>query len=113
MVKVGTMIFISGTTSVDENGNVIGIGDSYQQTKYILEKTAKTLEQIGTDLSSVTRTRIFTTKIDEWKEIGRAHAEYFKDIRPASTMVEVKRLVQPELVVEIELDAVVPETNTN
>jgi enamine deaminase RidA (YjgF/YER057c/UK114 family) len=109
LVKVGNMIFVSGTTSIDENGDVVGVGDSYGQTKYILQKISKSLERVGTNISAVTRTRIFTTKIDEWKDIGRAHAEYFKEIRPATTMVEVKSLMEPELIVEIETDAILVE----
>jgi len=107
LVKVGPMIFVSGTTSVDENGNIVGLEDTYQQTKYIIQKISKSLEQVDTNLSAVTRTRIFTTRIKEWENIGRAHAEFFKEIRPATTMVEVKNLIQPELLVEIESDAVI------
>lgn len=105
LVKFGPMIFVSGTVAIGEDGNIIGLGDSYTQTKYIIQKIGRTLEQVGANLSSIVRTRIFTTSIIEWRNIGRAHAEFFKDIGLVTTMVEVKSLIQPELIVEIEADA--------
>ena len=113
LVKIGPLIFISGTTAVDENGDIVGEGDPYKQTIYIIHKIDKTLERIGANLSSIARTRIFTTNIDEWRQIGRALAEFFKGIGPVTTMVEVKSLIQPELIVEVEADAVLVESEGN
>lgn len=106
LVKYGQQVFISGTTSIDEKGNVVGVGDTYLQTKYIIQTIEKSLKRINANLTNVVRTRMFVTNIEEWKSIGKAHAESFKGIQPASTMVEVKRLIQPELLVEIEADAI-------
>ncbi|VFJ14529.1 RidA family protein [Candidatus Nitrosocosmicus franklandus] len=104
LVKIGPMIFVSGTVAVDEDGDIVGLGGSYTQTKYIIQKIGRSLEQVGANLSSIVRTRIFTISIIEWRNIGRAHAEFFKDIGPVTTMVEVKSLIQPELIVEMEAD---------
>ncbi len=104
-VQAGDMVFVSGTTAVDENGNTIGIGDPYAQTKFIIKKIEDILNKAGVDLSSVVRTRIFTVDISAWEEIGKAHAEAFLEIKPAATMVEVKSLINKELLVEIEVDA--------
>jgi enamine deaminase RidA (YjgF/YER057c/UK114 family) len=94
---------------VDENGQVVGPGDAYAQTRFIFSKIARALEQAGSSLSDVVRTRMFVVDIREWEAIGRAHGEFFREIRPAATMVEVKALIQPELLVEIEVTAVVSE----
>lgn len=109
LVKIGSFISISGTTAVDEHGNIIGLEDSYEQTRYIIQKIEKTLRQVNASLSNIIRTRIFTTRIDEWELIGNAHVEFFKEIKPATTMVEVKGLIQPELIVEMEADAILFE----
>ena len=106
LVKSGQQVFISGTTSIDEKGNVVGVGDAYLQTKHIIQTIEKSLKRINANLTNVVRTRMFVTNIEEWKSIGKAHAESFKGIQPASTMVEVKRLIQPELLVEIEANAI-------
>ncbi|HEY0580473.1 MAG TPA: RidA family protein [Candidatus Nitrosocosmicus sp.] len=106
MVKYGQQIFISGTTSIDEKGNVVGAGDEYLQTKNIIQIIEKSLKKTNANLTNIVRTRMFVTNIQEWESIGKAHAEYFKDIQPASTMVEVKSLIRPELLVEIEADAI-------
>lgn len=106
-VKVGGQVFVSGTTAVDEQGAIVGKEDAYAQAKFILEKIGKALQAAGASFGDVVRTRIFVTSIDDWPAIGRAHGEVFKDIRPAATMVEVSRLIDPELLVEIEVDAVV------
>ncbi len=106
-VRVGSQIYISGTTSVNENGQIIGEGDPYVQTVQILKKIEKVLSRAGATLNDVVRTRIYVTNIDNWNIIGRAHVKFFENIRPAATMVEVKRLIQPELLVEIEAEAVV------
>lgn len=106
-VKVGGQVFVSGTTAVDEQGAIVGKEDAYAQAKFILEKIGKALQAAGASFGDVVRTRIFVTNIDDWPAIGRAHGEVFKDIRPAATMVEVSRLIDPELLVEIEAEAVV------
>ena len=106
-VKVGGQVFVSGTTAVDEQGAIVGKEDAYAQAKFILEKIGKALQAAGASFGDVVRTRIFVTNINDWPAIGRAHGEVFKDIRPAATMVEVSRLIDPELLVEIEVDAVV------
>jgi enamine deaminase RidA (YjgF/YER057c/UK114 family) len=106
-VRVGNWVFLSGTTASDEAGNTLAIGDAYGQTKIILQKIERTLKDAGANLSDVVRTRMFVTDISQWEDIGRAHAEAFGAIRPAATMVEVQRLVNPDHLVEIEIDAVV------
>ena len=104
---MGGQVFVSGTTAVDEQGAIVGKEDAYAQAKFILEKIGKALQAAGASFGDVVRTRIFVTSIDDWPAIGRAHGEVFKDIRPAATMVEVSRLIDPELLVEIEAEAVV------
>jgi enamine deaminase RidA (YjgF/YER057c/UK114 family) len=104
-VKVGPHIHVAGTTAVDASGSVVGAGDAYAQTAFILRKIGAALEQAGAALTDVVRTRIFVTDISRFDAIGRAHGEVFGSIRPASTLVEVKALVEPALLVEIEADA--------
>lgn len=106
-VRIGNIVEVAGTTAVDENGQVVGVGDVYAQAKFILEKIERALNQAGAARTDVIRTRMFVTDISRWQEIGRAHGEFFHDIRPAATMVEVSALVSPELLVEIEVSAVV------
>lgn len=106
-VKIGNLIAVSGTTAVDENNNIIGKNDAYKQTLFILEKIEKALHQIGAKMENVIRTRMFVCNINEWERIGKAHGEFFRNIKPAATMVEVSRLIDKELLVEIEVDAVV------
>jgi enamine deaminase RidA (YjgF/YER057c/UK114 family) len=106
-VRIGNIVEVAGTTAVDENGQVVGAGDVYAQAKFILEKIERALNQAGAARTDVIRTRMFVTDISRWQEIGRAHGEFFHDIRPAATMVEVSALVSPELLVEIEVSAVV------
>jgi enamine deaminase RidA (YjgF/YER057c/UK114 family) len=108
-VKVGNHVWVSGTTATDSNGNIVGRGDPYAQTKQIIANIEQALEAAGAHLSSVVRTRIFVTDIAQWEAIGRAHGEAFSKIRPAATMVEVRRLIDPDIMVEIEVDAVIPE----
>ena len=108
-VRVGNLIFVSGTTAVDEEGATVGIGDAYAQARYCLQKIGKALQEAGASYEQVTRTRMFVTNIDDWEAIGKAHGEVFSHIRPAATMVEVSRLISPELLVEIEIDAVIEE----
>ena len=110
-VRVGRQVFVAGTTATDGQGGVVGIGDPYAQAKQAIATIAKALEQAGASLADVVRTRIFVTDIANWEAIARAHGEAFRDIRPACTMVEVSKLIAPELLVEIEADAVVAEVN--
>jgi len=108
-VRIGNIIEVAGTTAVDENGQVVGPGDPGEQTKFILSKIEKALTSTGATLKNVVRTRMFVTNIADWEKIGRAHGLYFKDIKPVATMVEVKSLISPELLVEIEATAILLE----
>lgn len=104
-VKIGNIIEISGTVATDNSGEVIGIGDEYLQTKFILLKLQNTLEQLGATMENVIRTRIFCTKISNWEKIGKAHGEVFGQIKPVTTMVEVSKLIDKNFLVEIEISA--------
>jgi enamine deaminase RidA (YjgF/YER057c/UK114 family) len=106
-VRLGNVVEVAGTTAVDEASKVIGPGDPYQQTHYILRKIEKALQAAGASLEDVVRIRIFVTDISRWEEVGRAHGEFFRSIRPAATMVEVRALISPELLVEIEATALI------
>lgn len=106
-VRVGEMIFVSGTTATGDDGQLVGLGDPYAQTVQALRNVEKALAWAGASFSHVVRTRIFVTNIDHWEAVGRAHGEVFGQIRPAATMVEVSRLIDPAMLVEIEVDAVV------
>jgi enamine deaminase RidA (YjgF/YER057c/UK114 family) len=108
-VRVGKHIEISGTVSADENGNVVGRDDAYQQTRFILGKIEIALKNAGASLNDVVRTRLFVTDISLFQEYGRAHAEVFGTIKPCTSMVEVKGLVAPEYLIEIEATAILPE----
>ena len=105
--RTGNHVFVSGTTATGEDGKVIGVGDAAAQMRAALEKVVGALEQCGATAADVVRTRIFTTDIDRWEEIGTAHAEVFADIRPAMTLVGVSRLIDPDHLIEIEADAVI------
>lgn len=105
-VKVGNLIFVTGTVAVDANNTLIGGDDAYLQTKFILEKIATVLNQAGASLEDVVRTRLFVTDISRWEEYGRAHGEVFGNIKPCTTMVEVSKLIAPEYLIEVEVDAV-------
>ncbi|MFP4544788.1 MAG: RidA family protein [Bacteroidota bacterium] len=107
-VKIGNIIEISGTTAVDEKG-VVATGNTYEQAKFILEKISKTLIEAGSSISDVIRTRMYTTDITKWEDIAKAHSEYFGDIKPATSLVEVKKLIEPGMVIEIEATAVLSE----
>jgi len=108
-VRIGNVIEVAGTTAIGENGDVVGLNDPHEQTRYILSKIEKALAQAGASMKDVVRTRMFVTDMRQWEEIGKAHGLYFKDIKPASTMVEVKSLISAELLVEIEVTAVITE----
>lgn len=105
-VKIGNTIELSGTVSVDSKG-IVGKGNPYEQTRFILQKVEKILEKAGASMSDVVRTRIFVTDISYWEDIGKAHGEYFMQIRPVTSMVEVSSLIDPDLMVEIEVTAVI------
>lgn len=106
-VRIGNVVEVSGTVSQDGD-KVIGINNAYEQTKHALAKIEAALVKAGASLHDVIRTRMYVTDISKWEEIGRAHGEFFQAIRPATTMVEVSRLISPELLVEIEATAIVP-----
>jgi enamine deaminase RidA (YjgF/YER057c/UK114 family) len=105
-VKMGNIIEVTGTVAVDENNQVVAPGDAYEQTRFVLQKIAQVLQRAGADLKDVVRTRIFVTDIKRWEEYGRAHGEFFAQIRPCTTMVEVSALISPEYLVEIEATAI-------
>src|SRR6266436_701818 len=104
-VKVGSRIYITGTTATGEDGEIVGIDDPYEQAKQCLRNIEKALQRFGAGLDHVVRTRMFVTDISRWEEYGRAHGEFFRDILPATTMVEVKALIDPRMLIEIEADA--------
>ena len=111
-VKVGNQIEVSGTVASDENGHVIGGNDAYAQTKFILQKIEKVLQQAGASLQDVVRTRMFVTDISRFDEYGRAHGEVFHTIKPCTSMLEVKGLVAPEYLIEIEVTALLSAWNS-
>jgi enamine deaminase RidA (YjgF/YER057c/UK114 family) len=108
-VRVGPFIQVAGTTAWDEKGEVVGVGDTYAQTVQVLRNIDRALGTAGASLKDVVRTRAFVTNIDEWQEVARAHGEVFGDIRPAMTMVQVSRLIDPRMRIEIEADAIVAD----
>ena len=105
-VKMGNIIEVTGTVAVDDNNNLVGKHNAYEQTKFIIEKIEKVLQRAGATLNDVVRTRMFVTDISRWEEYGKAHGEFFKDIRPCTSMIEVKGLIAPEYLIEIEATAI-------
>ena len=105
-IRVGNMIEIAGTTAINEDNIIVGINDAYAQTVYIIKKAEAAMLELGSSLEDVIRTRIYTKDISLWEEIGRAHGEYFADIKPVATMVEVSELIDKDILVEIEFSAI-------
>ena len=110
VVRLGDSVYVSGTTATDKEGNIVGVANPYSQTMQIIKNIQTALQAVGASLKDVVRTRMYVTDINNWKKVGQAHAEFFKQIRPASTLVEVSRLINPEILVEIEVDAIVNTT---
>lgn len=109
LVKVGSQVYVTGTVAIDDHGNIIGEDNAYEQTKFIIQKVEKILAKVGAKLENVVRTRMFVTDISRWEEYGEAHGEFFRKIKPATTMVEVSKLIDEKSLIEIEFEAVLEE----
>ncbi|HYJ91277.1 MAG TPA: RidA family protein [Pyrinomonadaceae bacterium] len=104
-VRVGDRIYVTGTTATDENSEVVGEGDAYAQTVQVIKNIERALKALDAGLENIVRTRMFVTDISRWEEYGRAHGEFFREIMPATTMIEVSKLIDPRMLIEIEADA--------
>lgn len=112
-IRIGPIVKVSGTTATDSEGNVVAVGDVYEQTIQIIRNIEQALQGVGAELTDVIRTRIYVTDIDQWEAVGRVHGEFFGDIRPATSMVEISRSIHPDMLVEIEAEAYLSHDNAS